>query len=96
MLPIALNVRVLQAAKDSQCEGGQEQQSVSIRWAREDALLRLIKALDVKATVELKVTYYLDRYHRNSIKTTSGEQHQTLYVAALRFCVLRRDRIPRV
>ena len=57
MLPVDLDVRVLQAAKDSQDEGGQEQQSVSIRWTREDALLRVIKALDVKATVELKVTY---------------------------------------
>ena len=57
MLPIALDVRVLQAAKDSQYEGGQEQQPVSIRWAREDALLRVIKALEVKATVELRVTY---------------------------------------
>ena len=57
MLPVALDVRVLQAAKDSQYEGGQEQQSVSIRWAREDALLRVTKALDVKTTVEFKVTY---------------------------------------
>ena len=57
MLPIALNVRVFQAAKDSQYGVGKNTGLCKYPLAREDALLRLIKALDGKAKIGLKVTY---------------------------------------
>lgn len=56
MLPIALNVRLLQAAKDSQYEMDKNTGVCKQPLAREDAPVRLIKALDVTATVEVKVT----------------------------------------
>ena len=56
MLPIAFNVRLLQAAKDSQYEMDKNTGVCKQPLAREDAPVRLIKALGVTATVEVEVT----------------------------------------
>ena len=56
MLPIAFNVRLLQAAKDSQYEMDKNTGVCKQPLAREYAPVRLIKALGVTATVEVKVT----------------------------------------